>query len=387
MTSTAPTFPAPVVARRGPTDPATPLVVLLHGRGASEASMVELASHLPPGPAYAAVRAPIAEGGGFAWFANRGIGRPLPDSLTATMAWFRAWLDTEAPAGRPVVLLGFSGGAAFAGGLLLADPARFTAGVLLYGTLPFDTGVPVTRGRLAGVPVYLAHGVHDTVIPAELQARTWDYLVRHSGSALWAEREQTGHELTRTTVAGIAQWLGQRLAWLAAHGPAVHPGAADVHWPTLPGGRLPERAGQPPQVSVTTPQQQESQNSPAMLQEQLYARLQGLDAVHTAPSRISVPGARALLLDRTGAAGPDAAFILPDTGEFAHLHPAFDGSLHLVLPPNLAQDALVKGWAVAHPLAGLRLTTGMVMVFGPRDAHELDIVSGIVAASHRYAAG
>lgn len=46
----------------------------------------------PPGPAYATVRAPIAAGGGHAWFANRGVGRAVPQSLADTMTWFRSWL-------------------------------------------------------------------------------------------------------------------------------------------------------------------------------------------------------------------------------------------------------------------------------------------------------
>jgi phospholipase/carboxylesterase len=58
---------APVVAWSGSEDPVAPLVVLLHGRGASEADMARLGQFLPPGPAYAAVRAPLAEpGGGYA---------------------------------------------------------------------------------------------------------------------------------------------------------------------------------------------------------------------------------------------------------------------------------------------------------------------------------
>ena len=72
-------FGEPVVAWRGTADPDAPLVVLLHGRGSNEADIIALADHLPDGPAYAAVRAPIGEGGGYAWFANRGIGRPSPN--------------------------------------------------------------------------------------------------------------------------------------------------------------------------------------------------------------------------------------------------------------------------------------------------------------------
>jgi phospholipase/carboxylesterase len=134
---------------------------------------------------------------------------------------------------------------------------------------------------------------------------------------------------------------------------------------------------------VGIPQHQETQNAPAELQERLWARLAELPDVTTGPTKVGVEGTRALLLDRGAAAGPDAAYVLPDDGEFAHQHP--DGSLHVVLPDALAYDALAKGWAVAHPLAGVRVSPGMVLVYGPREEAEVEIVAGIAAASHRYA--
>ena len=75
-----------------------------------------------------------------------------------------------------MVVLGFSGGAAFAGGLLLDDPQRWTGTAVLYGTLPFDAGVPTTEGRLVGASVLVAHGETDTTIPADLLDCTWTYL-------------------------------------------------------------------------------------------------------------------------------------------------------------------------------------------------------------------
>ncbi|WP_428843282.1 alpha/beta hydrolase, partial [Streptomyces prasinus] len=113
---------APTVAWSAEPDrrPGTPLVVALHGRGADEASFAQLAPHLPQDATVAFVRAPLAEGGGYAWFANRGVGRPLTDSLAATADWLFGWLDTEAAGHTSVSLLGFSGGMAMAGGLLLA---------------------------------------------------------------------------------------------------------------------------------------------------------------------------------------------------------------------------------------------------------------------------
>ena len=200
-------FAAPVVATAGNDDPQAPLVVLLHGRGSDEHGIVSLAGDLPPALAYAAVRAPIAEGGGYAWFANRGIGRPVAESLREVMDWFTSWLGTVAEEGRPVVLVGFSGGAAFAGGLLLDDPSRYTGVAVLFGTLPFDAGVPTTPGRLQDVPVFVAHGEQDTVIPRELLDRTWTYVTGESGARAYAVEEPGGHEVHPSTVMHLREWL------------------------------------------------------------------------------------------------------------------------------------------------------------------------------------
>ncbi|MFG2560740.1 hypothetical protein [Streptomyces sp. NPDC048496] len=54
---------------------------------------------------------------------------------------------------------------------------------------------------------------------------------------------------------------------------------------------------------------------------------------------------------------------------------------------RLAAEAVERGWAVTHPLAGIRLTPGMVLVYGPRDEAELDVVTAIVATSHAWATG
>ena len=377
-------FPPPVVVTAGSADPAAPLVVLLHGRGSNEHDIAGLAGRLPAGPAYAAVRAPIAEGGGYAWFANRGIGRPVAESLRASMDWFRGWLDQAAPAGRPVVLIGFSGGAAFAGGLLLDDPARYAGAAILYGTLPFDAGVPTTPARLAGVPVVVVQGEQDTVIPRELLDRTREYLLGESGAPTVSYRHPGGHGIAPEALPTVGGWLAERLAFLARHPDPTTPGP--TAWTGLRGGALLARAGSRPAVSPGIPQEQRSDNAPAGLQEQVFERIAALPDVSTRQSAISVPGARGFML-AAPRQGPDDAFIVPSAGEFAHVHPGSDGSLHVALPPALAADAVAKGWSVAHPLAGVRLAPGMVMLFGPRDAAEVDTVVGIVATSHAWASG
>jgi phospholipase/carboxylesterase len=378
-------FSAPVVATHGTQDPSAPLVILLHGRGSHEQDIIGLAAHLPSGPAYAAVRAPIAEGGGFAWFANRGIGRPVAESLRTTMDWFRGWLDEVAAPGRPVILVGFSGGAAFAGGLVLDDPSRYAGAAILYGTLPFDAGVSTSAGQLAHLPVFVAQGDGDHVIPRELLDRTWTYLLSESGAPTVAQRQPGGHQLTAETVHELGAWIAHRLNHLNHHAAVPAGPRSDVEWPTLPNGTLPVRRGPRPDVSWTIPQQQLTQNAPAELQERLFDEIGQLAGVAVGPSRISVPGARGFSLAE---GSTDAqAFLVPQVGEFAHLHPAHDGSLHLVLPPALAADVTAKGWGRPHMWAGTRLSPGFTLVHGPRDDEELATVHSIVAASHAYASG
>ena len=382
---TSATFAPPVVATYGAEDPVAPLVVLLHGRGSNERDIVGLASHLPTGPAYASVRAPIVEGGGFAWFANRGIGRPVAESLRDTMDWFRGWLDDVAPVGRPVLLVGFSGGAAFTGGLVLDDPSRYAGAAILYGTLPFDAGLLTDAGRLANLPLFVAQGDGDHVIPRELLDRTWDYVLAESGAPTVAQRQPGGHQLTADTVRELGDWIAHRVSFVGRHAATPAGPPAETPWPTLAAGELPARRGTRPEVSWTIPQQQRTQNAPRDLQERLFEDIRQLPGVDVGPSHISVPGARGFVL-REGSADQHA-FLVPQFAEFAHLHPSYDGSLHVVLPPELAADVSTKGWGRPHMWAGTRLSPGFMLVHGPRDDDEVAIVRGIVMASHAYAAG
>ena len=70
------TLAEPVVAWRGSTHPTHRWSCCSTAAAPTKptSSASPTTSH---GAAYAAVREPIAEGGGYAWFANRGIGRPV----------------------------------------------------------------------------------------------------------------------------------------------------------------------------------------------------------------------------------------------------------------------------------------------------------------------
>lgn len=145
-----PACPPPEVAVTGDLGPQTPLVVLLHGRGSHEKEIIGLADHLPAG-------------------------------------------------------------AAFAGGLLPDHPQAYAGTAILYGTPPFEAGVPTTPGHLAGAAVFLAHGSHDLVIAPHLQARTWSSLHDESGAVLTARRDPVGPGPAPLAVDALRDGLAARL--------------------------------------------------------------------------------------------------------------------------------------------------------------------------------
>lgn len=207
---------APIVRWRkaqAPEGTRPPLLVLLHGRGADEHDLFELAPAIDPAFAIASVRGPLANAeGGYTWCESRSSGRYEPESLRASLGWFQRWLDGVV-GGRaepqPIFLLGFSAGMAMASALLFDQPARYAGAVLLSGTLPFDTDLSITKNRLTDVDVFHGHGTFDTMIPADLVERTDTYLRDRSGARLTAQRFPIAHEVSEPELAEITSWLGR----------------------------------------------------------------------------------------------------------------------------------------------------------------------------------
>lgn len=151
--------------------------------------------------------------------------------------------------------------------------------------------------------------------------------------------------------------------------------------------RLPPRIGSRPRTSRGFPHQQlDQQPTDTAIIEELARRLFRLPGVVDMPSQVSVPGARALVLEAGSAGRPQDAFLVG--AEFAHLHPWPDASLHVALPSDVADAAVTAGWAEHHPLAGRDgFGHGLVMLFAPGDEQEADVVEALVRCSRDVAAG
>ena len=150
---------------------------------------------------------------------------------------------------------------------------------------------------------------------------------------------------------------------------------------------LPRRSDARPRTTPTNPHTQlDQQPTDLTIARHLADRAFALPAVEERPSAISVPGARALWLREGVPAGPREAFMIDR--EFAHLHPAPDFSLHLTLPPAWVDHVLAQSWGELHPMATRGLIPATtVMVYAPRNAEELEVVSRILRVSHNFAGG
>ena len=151
---------------------------------------------------------------------------------------------------------------------------------------------------------------------------------------------------------------------------------------TVAGLELPARRGPRPTTHPANPHSQlDQQPVEAWVPRLLATTVFAIPDVVAGPSGVSVAGARALVL-KEGRPAPAGGFM---TGrEFAHLHPAPDHSLHVVLTVADAGSVVAAGWGEPHPLAGtVAVPRGLTMVYAPRDAEEVAVVTQIVMAAAR----
>ena len=146
---------------------------------------------------------------------------------------------------------------------------------------------------------------------------------------------------------------------------------------------LPKRKRPRPETHKWMPHTQIGIEPAPEVNAELFRRAYSLPNVTNRPTVISVPGARAIWLDE------DLPLAHPESiargREFAHIHP--DGSLHVSLSPERAQEAIEKGWAELHPMAAYMDNPGMVMLYTPLDMQELNVVFQLIVDSYNFVTG
>ncbi len=191
-----------------------PTLLLLHGLGADENDLIELAGELDPGLFVVSARAPFRYVIGYAWYSLESIGEVEPKTFATGFARLSQFVDAL-PAAYPVdprrfFTLGFSQGAVMASALLLTRPSVVAGSILLSGYLPDNLRLNVDAAGLVGRPVFLGHGAQDPLISVDLARKMRDYLVR-AGVDLTYREYAIVHTIGPEELSDLAAWLGNRM--------------------------------------------------------------------------------------------------------------------------------------------------------------------------------
>jgi phospholipase/carboxylesterase len=200
----------PLAGGQGP----HPALVLLHGRGANEADLLPLVDDLDPRFFVVSARAPLPLGPGFAWYHLQEIGSPEMTTFGASLDAL-ARLVEALPRLVPIdpsrlFTLGFSQGAMMAGSLLRRRPEAVAGTVMLSGYLPLEADLTVDEAKLAGRPIFVAHGTLDPVLPIPFGRAARDYF-DSVGADLTYHEYPIAHYIASDELADVAGWLARRL--------------------------------------------------------------------------------------------------------------------------------------------------------------------------------
>lgn len=182
-------------------------LLLLHGTGGDEDDLIPLGRILLPEANLLSPRGNVLENGMNRFFQRLAEGVFDQDDLRARTATLDAFIALAAvhygfDAAR-VIAVGYSNGANIAASLLLRQPGRLQAAVLLHGMTPFD---PDPLPDLAGTPVFLSAGRNDPIVPPDNTQRLAD-LFRQSGADVMLFWQDAGHSLSREEAAAARDWI------------------------------------------------------------------------------------------------------------------------------------------------------------------------------------
>lgn len=184
-----------------------PTLLLLHGTGGTELDLVNLGRSLVPGANLLSPRGPVNERGAARFFRRLAEGVfDLADlhRRTGDLAAFVAEAARvyRFDAGK-VIGVGYSNGANIAASLLLSGTGTLASAVLFHPMVPFE---PKPLPDLTRVPVFVAAGKQDPMVPEKLTRRLAELLVA-AGASVETHWEPGGHNLNRNEIEAASGWL------------------------------------------------------------------------------------------------------------------------------------------------------------------------------------
>lgn len=202
-----------------------PLLLLLHGYGANEDDLFGLAPYVDERFLVLTARAPVRIGmGSYAWFRLGFTPEGIlidPQEVETARQTLREFVgeiikayDVDASA---VFLMGFSQGAMMSLDLALREPELIAGVVAMSGRImPTSLESTAEPDRLTGLPIFVAHGTQDGILPIAHGRATRERLSELPVSLTYREYEM-GHEVSEASFRDITEWLKLQLSQFTVH--------------------------------------------------------------------------------------------------------------------------------------------------------------------------
>jgi phospholipase/carboxylesterase len=182
------------------------VVILLHGSGVDELTLLPLGRSILPRATLVAVRGRVPQEAGWRWFERITPTRFDQESIRAETARFGDFVNRLATAEdfdpRQALFLGYSNGANLVSSLMLLHPGLVRQAVLLRAMPVLDEP---PAANLAGTHVLVVAGEGDVTYRPYAPALV--ALLRSDGAAVEAHTVPLGHEFGEADAGLIRAWL------------------------------------------------------------------------------------------------------------------------------------------------------------------------------------
>jgi predicted esterase len=182
-------------------------LLLLHGTGGNENSLIELGAELLPDASLLSPRGKVLENGMPRFFRRISEGVFDEEDLHRRTSELATFIKESIAAYNldpgSIIALGYSNGANIAASLVLSQPRLLAGAVLLRAMVPFE---PTELPKIPGLPVLLLSGDRDPLIPHH-NANHLAEMLRNAGANVRYSVAHAGHSLTEEELDAIRQFL------------------------------------------------------------------------------------------------------------------------------------------------------------------------------------
>ncbi len=199
----------PVLAAGKPLGEAAGALILVHGRGASAESILELADYLAhPDLAYLAPQAADATWYPYSFLAPMANNEPYLTSALARLGEVVAMVEEAGLPPERIFLGGFSQGACLASEFVARNARRYGGLLVFSGGLIGPEGTPRTyEGSFDGMPVFIGCSDVDPHIPVDRVRETADVLARMGAAVDSRIYPRMGHTINQDEIDAAAALL------------------------------------------------------------------------------------------------------------------------------------------------------------------------------------